>query len=260
MNRLRIGTLISTILLVLCAIFTILSNFVEFSGFWKILAIILSNPFISGVLYTIGLIFIVFDFQITAGKKHIKKDFRCNEILDDSFEEILRYKRIIKDYIDKDNSKKFIIDHQNDLYFINTALSYPNNDILFESLKSSFFFNLNFKLLGILNNIQNRLPNLKEKNINVLEYIHCNCKEPTFTNEEAGHYLIDLKFMVLYWIQLFDYLNYDNTYSHVLVSIYRKNYPDDSYKDLSTMQEHLKRIEKQYGRLIKKEIKKAKKK
>ena len=61
MNRLRIGSLISTILLVLCAVFTVLSNFVEFNGFWKILVIILSNPFISGVLYTVGLVFIVFD-------------------------------------------------------------------------------------------------------------------------------------------------------------------------------------------------------
>ena len=41
------------------------------------------------------------------------------------------------------------------------SLSDINNDILIESLQSCFFLNLNFKLLSIVNNIKNRLPNIR---------------------------------------------------------------------------------------------------
>ena len=259
MSKLRLFSVLSVVILIACASFTIVSNFVQYNEFWGMLSIILSNPFVSGILYTIGLIFVVFDFQITASKRHIKKDFRCNEILDDSYEEVLHYKKIIASLKNEDESKAFIIEHQAELFVINLALTYPNNEILFDSLKSSFFFNLNFKLLGILNNIQNRLPNLTTKNSRVLDFINNTAKKPDFTDSEAKTYMIDLRFMVIYWIDLFEYLKYDNLYSHTLVKIYKENYPNDSYKDLKVIQEHLKQIEKSYGKMIKKEIKKAKK-
>ena len=38
------------------------------------------------------------------------------------------------------------------------------------------------------------------------------------------HYLIDLRFMVIYWKELLDYLNYDSTYIKLFIQTYNSKY------------------------------------
>ena len=56
---------------------------------------------------------------------------------------------------------KFYKEYEVDFEMMAYSLSCENNDILIESLQSCFFLNLNFKLLNIVNNIKNRLPNIR---------------------------------------------------------------------------------------------------
>lgn len=90
--KLRVFSIISASILVICATYTIVGSFCTYNGIWQTLFVILSNPFVSGVIYTVCLLFIVFDVQITISKKMIKKDFRCNEIMEDAYEAIINYK------------------------------------------------------------------------------------------------------------------------------------------------------------------------
>ena len=108
-------------------------------------------------------------------------------------------------------------------------LSYEGNDLLIESIQSCFFINLNFKLLEILNNVKNRLPNLRE-NYPEIEKLEKKYKETDNEDvmirlgEKLDIYFIDVKFMVDYWRELLDYLEYDPTLVRTFVSVYNKYY------------------------------------
>jgi uncharacterized membrane protein len=68
---------IISIIILICCIITGISVFYDIDCKWILLIIgTLSNPYISGIIYTLGLIFIVFYFQVEISKKRIKKDFR----------------------------------------------------------------------------------------------------------------------------------------------------------------------------------------
>ena len=57
---------------------------------------------------------------------------------------------------------EFYKKNSGDVDIITLSLSYENNDLLIDSVQSCFLINLNFKLLSIVNNIKNRLPNLRK--------------------------------------------------------------------------------------------------
>lgn len=124
-------------------------------------------------------------------------------------------------------------------------------------MKTTFFLNLNFRLLGILNNIQNRIPNLTTGNKNVITFL--NDGKTKFDIYDAKHYLIDLKFMVVYWLRLFNYLKYDNDYTTAIVRIYKKIYPNDFGQSVDVISKRLDEIEKKFGKYVKKELRRAKK-
>ena len=136
------------------------------------------------------------------------------------------------------------------------SLSCENNDILIESLQSCFFLNLNFKLLNIVNNIKNRLPNIRNGYPEIKEI----CENYELNNDEDmlksienrfPHYLIDLRFMATYWQELLDYLNYDPTYIKLFVRTYNSQY--DILEELKQPKE----IQYAKQRKIQKEVRKA---
>ncbi len=62
---------------------------------------------------------------------------------------------------------EFYSKHKHDFDLCNLILTYPNNEILIDSVQTVFFINLNFKLLIIINNIKNRKLNLDKKYRNI---------------------------------------------------------------------------------------------
>ena len=148
------------LLILLCAVITISCELSDVEKQQGYLYRILSNPYVSGVIYTVGLLYIVYAFQITVSKRRIKHDFRCNEVMEDIDDSIVELYEIIDTKNDNETYKNFILRNRAKLFFVKLGLTYYNNSILLESLNVCFFFNLNFELLGIINNIKNRLPNI----------------------------------------------------------------------------------------------------
>lgn len=151
---------------------------------------------------------------------------------------------------------KFYKEYEVDFGMMAYSLSCENNDILIESLQSCFFLNLNFKLLNIVNNIKNRLPNIRNGYPEIKEI----CENYELNNDENmlksienrfPHYLIDLRFMATYWQELLDYLNYDPTYIKLFVRTYNSQY--DILEELKQPKE----IQYAKQRKIQKEVRKA---
>ena len=141
----------------------------------------------------------------------------------------------------------------------NICLSYEGNDLLLESIQSCFFINLNFKLLGIVNNIKNRLPNLR----NSFPKIESLFNEYNETTDETivlrlgellSLYFIDVRFMAEYWMRLLDYLEYDPTYINLFVEEYNTTYSFENEMKLP-LKERLKHIKGLEGQVNKKYVK-----
>lgn len=65
-----------------CAIYTIIVG-LDVENQKSLLYMVLSNPYISGIIYTISLLYIVYAFQIYVSKSRIKLDFCCSEVMMD---------------------------------------------------------------------------------------------------------------------------------------------------------------------------------
>lgn len=201
----------------------------------------------------------------------LKQDFRCNEVFEDICDGISAYNQLSstvpchyklsdrKDLTDTDFSRlvqadsvlfiDFFKANKAKLYIINECLSGRNTDILLDSIQSCFFINLNFKLLGIVNHIKNRLPNLRDG----YQYV-----EAQFNNYlvnpaddslmkcsySISGYLSDVKFMVEYWHDLFDYLGYDTSFNDLFLRTYNSMYPpnNDDIPSLSTLYSRAKKV------------------
>lgn len=140
---------------------------------------------------------------------------------------------------------------------MNLSLSYENNDIFVESLQSCFLINLNFKLLNIINNIKNRLPNLRINYLKIEELFEQYEKEHdekllSNLEYELSTYFIDLRFMVMYWEMLFDYLEYDPTYIKTCVDTYNTNY--DIYEDIKKTSETRNSLAKEIDKKVREEM------
>ena len=202
---------------------------------------VLNNSYFSSIVCSIISVVVIYFFQVQYSKRKLKKDLRCNEIIQDVYDGIEKYcniKNTIPEKTNKDTEKDYIkrqkadvllyyeFYKKNEADFIMMAysLSDINNDILIESLQSCFFLNLNFKLLSIVNNIKNRLPNIRNGYPEIKEM----CKKYENALISIGnrfpHYLIDLQFMAIYWQELLDYLNYDPTYIKLFVHTYNSQY------------------------------------
>ena len=234
---------------------------------------VINNSYFSGISCSIIAVTVIYFFQVHYSKRMLRKDFRCNEIIEDIYSGIEAYWEIAdtiperigrgerKDALERleENGRiyyEFYKEQQVKLSTVVTCLSYQNNDILIESVQSCFFLNLNFKLLNIVNNIKNRLPNVRKGHPKISET--CKSYELSHDDEilirmgsEIPHFLTDLKFMVTYWQELLDYLNYDPTYTKLFVQTYDAKY--DILKELKEPEEI------RYARLreIHKEVRKA---
>ncbi len=142
---------------------------------------------------------------------------------------------------------------------VKLGLTYFNNNILIESLKRCFFINLNFELLAIINNIENRLPNITdEKNLVGIYLEFGDNSVANFNEKDAEYYLLDLKFLVEYWRALLNYLEYDNLYTKELVKYYNRYFDMKDFKSLEDISLRIKIIQKEFHREIKKSVREAK--
>ena len=154
---------------------------------------IITNTYISGVFCSVIAFIIIYKWQVWYSKRKLKQDFRCNECIEgiyDGVEIVFKYGSLVPvkekskdgcDYTElrKKNAKKYVdfyTEHKGDIHLANLSLSYEGNDLLVETIQSCFFINLNFKLLEILNNVKNRLPNLR-KNYPEIEKLEKNIKK-----------------------------------------------------------------------------------
>ena len=200
------------------------------------------------IAVTAGIIavIIIYKWQVLYSKRKLKQDFRCNECIEgiyDGIEAVSKYAPLVPererrtendDYTErrKRNAQKYVDfyqEHKEDIYLANLALSYKGNDLLIDSIQSCFFINLNFKLLEILNNVKNRLPNLRN-GYPEIEELEIKYKETLSEElmmqlgEKLASYFVDARFMAVYWKRLFDYLEYDPTFIEMFVKTYNARY------------------------------------
>ena len=202
--------------------------------------------YVSNILCSIIAVVIIYIAQVKYSKMMLKKDFRCNEIIECLYRNIPKAIELAKgvpeitkwDGVEDYNEKlkrdavlyyDFYKNNRGIIDIVSYALYYHNNDILIESVQSCFLINLNFRLLNIMNNIKNRLPNLRNNypTIQILyeEYTQTeNVDELIKLGNMLHSYFTDLHFMALYWLKLLEYLEYDYTYIEFFIQLYNENY------------------------------------
>lgn len=219
-----------------------------------------SNDYVVNILCTFITAVALYIFQIMYSKRKIRKDFRCNEVIQDIYtgiEEALKLKTksaVVAQkcngitHEDHNTQRKlraqvyidFYKEHETTFDLCNLGLTYSNNDILIESVQSVFFINLNFKLLSIINHIKNRRPNLIEtypKIEQLFEQYQITPTDSTIVSlgESISAFLVDVGFLASYWLSLLNYLKYDPIPSKLYIAEYKKLYPEDT-----ALIEHLK--------------------
>lgn len=239
----------------------------------------LANVYVSGIICSVIGVLLIFVWQLKYSKYKLKKDFRCNEIMSDVAQEIETVEKIskeiptIKGKIRDDEYKKsceniYSFYHKNkfDFWFSSEVLSSHNNDILIESVQTCFFLNLNFEILGIVNNIKNRLPNIREGKEKIDELYkllddknNCIRKDESLCefSECLSRYARDLRFLAQYWDDLITYLDFDREYQNKFIQVYDSLYPDDNILKHSR-EEQLKMIE-EIDKITRKELNRKKK-
>ena len=234
------------LLVAICLKLNILQEIANYSVM-KLLYAILGNSYFSGVFCSVVAVIVIYFAQIKYSKRMLKKDFRCNEVIQDIFFAIETYVEISdkvpertkrsegEEYLakkkhDSAQAYEFYKHNEANIKLISVGLTYETNDLLLESVQACFLINLNFKLLSIINNVKNRLFSLrteyeevwkmnKDYESNRSDENLCKLGDKLFT------FFVDLKFMTLYWKQLLDYLEYDPTYIKLYIELYNSKYP-----------------------------------
>lgn len=260
-NNTRIIAIVVVIVLLSCAAYTFVVDCFDTDNQNAWVYIILTNPYVSGIIYTLGLLYIVYAIQIYRSKRRIKRDFRCNEVMEDVDHSISEFNKLISSKKSDGLYKDFIIQYRTKLSVVKLGLTYFNNNILIESLKRCFFINLNFELLAIINNLENRLPNITDEKKSVGNFLELgNDSEADFGEEDAKYYLMDLKYLAEYWRSLLNYLEYDNLYSKELAKYYHRYFEKEDFKSIEDMSLRIKMIQKAFNGEIKRKVREAKKK
>lgn len=244
------------------------------SSVFGVIVSVMKNTYVSGILCSILAVLCIYVIQVRYSKSMLKKDFRCNEIIQDIYDGIETYCKIVdkipervdrkhdEDFYEKIKKDslmfyEFYKENKIDVDLITLSLSYINNDILIDSLQSCFFLNLNFKLLNIVNNIKNRLPNLRNGYPEIKEIYEKyesdgEKKELIYLGNRLSSYFTDLRFMTIYWKELLDYLNYDPTYIKLFTKTYTSKY--DISEDIKQPKEVRYLRNKEIDKAVKKEI------
>ena len=270
--KIRFLSITAGIVLLTLITFSLLGSLVNDKPVWlSTLASIISNQYISSIIVASGTIFIFLDIQISLAKKGIKSDFRCQEILSDDiskFKELFLNNPIPRrnsdenetDFSIRENKyyKTFLEKNKSQVRFLSEELSHEGNLLLIDTLKISMFYNLNFKLISIINNILNRMPNFTKYNIEVREFLNNN--RQNISEHNACIFMIDLLYLVKYWEDLFNYLKFDAIYSEVLIDFYKKYFPSNEYVGIERMTTNMYMCIKTFKKEIKKEVKARKNK
>lgn len=242
-------TVVCLILLFLIAWKVGVFNTIAGTAFFPLINKVVTNTYFSSISCSIIAVIVIYKWQVWYSKRKLKQDFRCNECIEsiyDGIEEFCKYASSIPkrergkegcDYAEfrRKNAQKYVDfyrEHKGEIHIANLAMSYEGNDLLIESIQSCFFINLNFKLLEILNNVKNRLPNLRKKYPEIEKMEKCykeTSDEMTLMRlgEELATYFIDVKFMACYWKELLDYLEYDPTFIKLFIKTYNTRYKFD---------------------------------
>lgn len=212
------------ILAVALIIYCLLCCFVH-SFYMDIATSLFSNSFFIGIASSIFGIIILYIINNYYCKYMIKKDVRCNEIMENlsimSFilaDHIFKNRQLFNDDVKidifSDNISEFMSSTYKLIEFNATSLASDNNLILIQSLETSFLTNINFKLLNIINNIKNRYPNIN-KDLNSISKNFNKWKKQQDNNSlndlirELWHFKVDVFFLIKYWLTLLDYLKFD---------------------------------------------------
>ncbi len=215
------------------------------------------NDYIISILSGIISVTILYFFQMYYCKYKIKKDFRCNEALED-LSSIFTDLDFLLDKAE-DISNNYKPEYSNTDGFIEYFKMYDEHrlkfsmngyivnekiNVLVDSIQSTLLLNLNFKLLGILNNIKNRKPNIvsgsKDVEDTYLKYSETKEENDLIScGREIRDYLIDLKFMKRYFFELFIYLNYDNTKTVIFNELLKQYIPNiEDYVELTEYEQN----------------------
>lgn len=245
--------IIIILLLKICIKFNIINFDIAFISnipFKQTIHNFFTNDYVVNVICTIVTAIALYIFQIKYSKHKLKKDFRCNEIIQElyygieSANNINLNSKVLKDSIasifvnnfkEKERTKSqkyydFYDKNKNDFHLSHLALTHHNNDILIESIQMVFFLNLNFKLLNIVNNIKNRKPNLVDE-YSKIETLYerynkkKNEEDLLALGYEVERYIIDVIFMGKYCLDLLKYLGYDPVPTKLYTAIFNSLYP-----------------------------------
>jgi len=216
-----VGCLLLLQLLVILFLILYISQTREFRPFvfQDTLQRVLDNQYFVNIFCSFVVIFIAYFTHIAYCKRKLLSDFRFEEALSGLYSNVEQAEELLAELqSSKISMSEFYYQNKSSLGFVHDLFLYPNNSIIWDSISTVFFINLNFRLLGILNNIKNRIPTLDEwwKSIeeSSTDRIEYNVK----------YYLLDLKFLCQYLHELFDYFSYSDELTklankHLSVSI-----------------------------------------
>lgn len=218
------------------------------------------NTYFSGVVCSIISVAIIYKWQVWYSKRKLRQDFRCNECIQDIYSGIEIVSNYASSIPEKKNAQEYVEFYQKNKSYIhdaNSMLSSEGNNLLVESIQSCFFINLNFKLLEILNNVKNRLPNLRNKypEIEELENKYKETADEEIMlrlGEKLALYFVDARFMADYWKELLDYLEYDPTFVKLFVETYNTRYKikDDVKSPVLVRNSHMIEVKRAVRRAI----------
>lgn len=235
---------------------------------------IFQNSYVCSILCSIIAVIIIYIVQVKYSKRMIMRDFRCNEIIEEIYPSIEKCCELAKkvpkeverspDENSREKRRKealmyyeFYKEYRADIEIISADMSYFKNDILIESVQACFLINLNFKLLSIINNIKNRLPNIRDKHPNVSElYEKYEVEQDERILKNLGIkiplYLKDLQFLAMYWKELLDYLGYDPTYTKVFVALYNSKYDvlEELKQPIEVRNRRLKEVQREAKQIV----------
>lgn len=185
----------------------------------NILKSILNNNYFIGISCSVFAVLFLYFLQIKYCKHKIKKDLRFSEAMTDVFDMVKLSKDLLgklstdtKDYI------KFYNDNKSTTDLINKLLVNKNNSIIFDSIQTVFFININFKLLEIINNIKNRQITIKDYIDEINQYnLDCENFDVKYLNITIKYYYLDLSFLMKYYDELFKYFNFNLDFTKLLI-------------------------------------------
>ncbi len=254
-----INILILMFAILLCCHFNVF-EFISETDFGQVLYTTFNNGYIISILSSIIAVIILYVIQIIHCKRKIKKDIRCNEIMEDIQTAIEWADELFQLPINTNKGRFNYIDfykaNKSSFETTNKMFLYHNNNILIESVQSVFFININFKLLNIVNNIKNRKPNIESKYKAFKEALEAKNISEKLIDAEIEDYLTDLKFYAQYWKALLDYLKFDNYEQKKYNEIFNSKYDIHEVLKLPTKQQN--KILKSVTKLVKKKIRKEK--